>query len=181
MKMQTNIVLSIVVISITIIILYIYREPFGTFVNNSYNIPNDTTQFYKQHDFEISETKLKKKDLKDLPYNFLEQFKESKDYHIYKSIAKNGHSIPETKTEIPFMYYFPETIIEKNKETETEKMFKWTIKNGWLIKDILNDKYYSPEGLIQIDKDFLFEWEPLCNISDSEQLEFFIIHRKNKT
>jgi hypothetical protein len=87
-----------------------------------------------------------------------------KKYKIHKSIAKNGHSISETKTESSFLYYFPES-----------NDFTWSVENNWLLRDLSNDKYYVPEGLVKFDKNVLFEWTELKNVDPEKEIEFIII------
>lgn len=56
------------------------------------------------------------------------------------------------------------TVIHKTTATETFYVYiphKWKAKYNWLIKDIDNDKYYIPEGLLKITKGTIYEWLPL--------------------
>jgi hypothetical protein len=192
MKIPINNVMSItvIVISVVIVLLYIYREPVGNLVydtfekHNGFKNQNQVVRGEVKNLYQIpiseKDPKIIKKAIKELPYDFIQRFYQSKDHKLYKSIAKNGHNVPETKVELPFMYYFPGTLtkIDSNSKDNISRLFKWNVKNNWLLRDVTHDKYYSPEGLIQIDKGLVFEWEPLQGLTEDEELEFYIIQSK---
>jgi hypothetical protein len=135
--MHQEIIITVIVIIIVIIGFISQRKQIEELIHNYYSSTNDTCKNMQEYIDNTDNADNPDNGIKRIDTKYISCLSDTSVYEMTALIAKKGHNIPKTITEKNIYYHFPQ---------------KWNIKNGWLLKDVVANKYYIPEGFIMIKK-----------------------------